>query len=62
MMKNTLRYVLTILGIVMMIFGVFAVLFPRYVEKTIFEEPSQSFAMIVFGGLCLISGMAYKRR
>lgn len=61
-MKNTLRYTLTTLGVLMMIFGIFALLFPRYVEKTIFEESTQSLAMIVFGGLCLISGVAYKRR
>lgn len=61
-MKNTLRYALIGLGVLLIGLGVFAILFTSYFEGTLFAEFGQSLAVVIFGGLLLISGLAYKRR
>ena len=60
-MKNTLRFSLIIIGAGLLIFGVYTILFPDAIEK-FSEDNSQSFAMMGFGALCLLGGLAYKRR
>ncbi len=63
MMKNTLRFALMTIGIALIGFGTYLLLFPDVsLGDKIIRDDSQSYAAIVFGILCLISGIAYKRR
>jgi len=62
-MKNTLRFSLLIIGAGLIGFGILTLVFQESFSSTQFaEDTSQSWAMIAFGGLCLISGLAYKKR
>jgi len=60
-MKNTLRFSLLIIGIGLLAFGTYTLLFPEAIEK-FSEDNSQSLAMMAFGGLCLLGGLAYNKR
>ena len=66
-MANTLRIVLILVGVIMIGFGLFFWLFPNSDSFGLFQvesnnENSQIIAMISFGILALIGGIAYKRR
>lgn len=62
-MKNTLRFSLTAVGIAMIGFGLFTLLFPENFSGWNMEQGSgQSYAIMAFGALCLIAGLGYKRR
>lgn len=62
-MKNTLRFSLMIIGIGLIAFGIYTLFFGETLSNPKFaEDSSQSWAMIAFGGLCLLSGIAYKRK
>lgn len=67
-MANTLKIVLILIGIALIGYGAYIFLFPGnslgfgtfQVEKE--NSNAQVFAMIGFGVLALIGGIAYKRR
>lgn len=62
-MKNTLRFSLMIIGIGLIAFGVYRLLFSNMVQGgESHTDSSQYLAMIGFGALCLMSGVAYKRK
>ena len=67
-MKNTLKIALLIVGSVLIIYGIYTVLFPHIslengTEKIEAEYDNiQSFAMIAFGILTLVAGLAFKKR
>lgn len=62
MMKNTLRYALLVIGFLLILFGLAALFFPNLLGEHFTRDRTQFMAMTGFGLLCLISGMAYKRR
>lgn len=67
-MANTLKIVLILVGLVLIGYGLYTLLFPGnslgfgafQVENE--DSNSQIFAMIGFGVLTLIGGIAYKKR
>lgn len=62
-MKNILRFSLIIIGAGLIGFGLYSYLFPEtFADTQIGEDNSQAWAMMAFGALCLLSGLAYKRR
>lgn len=62
-MKNTLRFSLILIGLVMIGLGLYLLLFPESViENYLSREKDQYYAMIGFGFLSLLAGMAYKRK
>lgn len=62
-MKNTLRFSLLIIGSLLIIAGLLSLIKPDMLFHAEVENGvSQSLAMMAFGALCFISGMAYKRR
>lgn len=62
-MQNTLRFALIIIGAMLIVFGIYLMIDSNAsIGDAIIEDKSQIYAMIVFGVLSLISGVAYKRR
>ncbi|HLS31655.1 MAG TPA: hypothetical protein VK021_12420 [Flavobacteriaceae bacterium] len=62
-MKNILRFSLIIIGAGLIGFGLYSYLFPETFSDTkLGEDHYQALAMMAFGVLCLLSGLAYKRR
>lgn len=61
-MKNTLKISLTLIGIGLLAFGAYVMFFPEVLGEDLADDPTQSLAILAFGALCLISGMAYRRR
>lgn len=67
-MKNTLKIVLLLLGVLLIGYGLYTILWPEVspgsgplkVEGG--EDNSQSLAMIGLGILTLLGGMAFKKR
>lgn len=61
-MQNTLRYTLMIIGILLIVLGIYLLVDSKAsLGEAIIEDKSQIYAMIVFGVLSLVSGVAYKR-
>lgn len=67
-MKNTLKFVLLILGAVLIGYGIYTLFFPHIslengTEKVLAESDStQSFAMICLGVLSLVCGIAFRKK
>jgi len=67
-MKNTLKVVLLIVGVALIGYGIYTLLFPHIslnngTEKILAEnDNTQSFAMICFGVLTLICGLAFRKK
>ncbi len=66
-MGNTLRVVLILIGSLMIGYGLYLWISPEvnaleFIQSEKENRNSQLFAMIAFGILMLISGIAYKRR
>ncbi|MDR6301314.1 hypothetical protein [Mesonia maritima] len=67
-MKNTLKIALLVVGLGLIGYGIYTVLFPHISLKNGSEKIApeydniQSFSMIAFGILCFVSGLAFKKR
>lgn len=67
-MKNTLKFVLLILGIFLIVYGLYTLISPEVslqagpLKVEAQGDNTQSYAMIGFGILTLIGGVAFNKR
>jgi len=67
-MNNVLKFVLLIIGIGLIGYGVYQLITPEFsidagpLQVEAHGDNSQSYAMIVFGILSLIGGLAFRKR
>lgn len=62
-MKNTLRIVLIILGVGLIGLSLYMLFFPdASLGRDIVNDKKQAYAMLVFGVLSFLSGIAYTRK
>lgn len=67
-MKNTLKIALILIGIALIGYGAYFLIFgppPADLDQDKLKhghDTTQSLAMMAFGALCLLSGMAYGKR
>jgi len=67
-MKNTLKVVLILVGAILILYGLYTVLFPHISlengsgKVAADQDNMQSFAMICLGILTLVCGIAFRKR
>jgi uncharacterized membrane protein HdeD (DUF308 family) len=67
-MKNTLKVVLLLVGVALIGYGIYTLLFPHISLENGIEsvlpkkDNTQSFAMICLGVLTLVCGIAFRKR
>ncbi|WP_373057096.1 LPXTG cell wall anchor domain-containing protein [Zunongwangia sp. H14] len=67
-MNNVLKIVLLLVGVGLIAYGLYAVITPEFainagpLKVEAHEDNTQSYAMIGFGVLALIAGLAFRRR
>ena len=67
-MNNVLKFVLLIIGVGLVVYGVYNLVTPEFaidagpLQVEAHGDNTQSYAMIVFGILSLVGGLAFKKR
>lgn len=67
-MNNVLKFVLLIIGIVLVGYGLYDLLTPEFaidagpLQVEAHGDNTQSYAMIIFGILSLVGGLAFRKR
>ena len=67
-MNNVLKFVLLIIGVGLIIYGLYTLITPEFsidagpLQVEAQGDNTQSYAMVVFGILSLVGGLAFRRR